>query len=584
MEDLQMSKSESDAQAADRRRHGVDAISHHWDVQRYKALAAKLEICVKHIHRGLKRWAEEGNEMDAWDKYCISKAEHEKLQLEIKGKANVASRKRKQAMMAYYTKMKEEDLGIYISAYLPQFTINPILPDLVLDIVKWFDVRRDAFYSVRYADGLSEAERKWISNAFSQEGRRFFHDGPLLLPECFSFRAELDALHSIPEGALKKMSFGFSVDEAFAYNILGLQTDGRHRSEPEWTLDAVLLAQGVDAAKKAELLEQVTMPDDMAGIEFGGGNPDAIAEKSDRHAVDNHMDLDDDSSSGWNSGADADMMDVGDAMNNNYLPTTETYALADSENVNRSSVFDAKTAEENLKKKNATRGPTESKYARKPRTTAAVEIDQQDKVMADRNVEGDNNGSENEDLDTDEDPIIIRRPRRNARQSPHGASAAVSPSTNPARPTKTGKRQFRVTQPANILTTVTKQMKKDAESYINKLKENAQTPLNLFNRAAGATVTVQTRGPRGAKDPYHFRFNRGNPPPGVVNDHWDKAFNSADSVISHHFKSGAGKITDEKLRKDAIKKARENGNVRDLAICLLVVKDQMTLPFVDTNP
>ncbi|KAG4429698.1 hypothetical protein IFR05_014821 [Cadophora sp. M221] len=596
MADFQMSNSESDAEATGTRKHALEAISHHWDVQRYKALLEKLDTHLSRMCSGLERWAEEQNNKSTDKESCrigkVASADCEDLRLEIEGKRNIARQKRKQSMMACYPNMTTADLANYIRMYLPTFVINPILPDWVLERVKWFDVRRDAYYSGIYVDGLSETERDWISIARGQESRHFFHDGPMLLPERFSFRAEYEGLLSAPEGAFEKMSFGFSMDENFAFHILHLQTDGRSSYEDEWTLDTVLLAQGVDAALKAELLRQVTKSDDMSGVEFGGGNPDADAQNFGADAVDNGMDVDDDSSTTWTSGSDADMMDVDDGQRNNHLSTTETYVPAVFDNSNPSLGFDAKAAEEAVKQKNATKTPSKSKSTRKPRNsrkTAAVEADQQDTAMADGDAKGVKNGSGIEDSDTDEDPIITSRPRRNARKSLAAPTPAEEPASTTSAsvsraPRKSKKipgalpaRKFYPSQEAEpeVASGSTNDMRLAAAACAEKLKERTckgEPRKDMFNRTGPYTPLSQVDGQFSGTN--HLRHKRGNPPAGIPAFHWDRRYNDAHSRIYNGVKSDKGATAT---------RAGSDGTLRDIALCLCIESGYLTHDFAEKD-
>ncbi|KAH7407968.1 hypothetical protein BKA64DRAFT_667835 [Cadophora sp. MPI-SDFR-AT-0126] len=136
-------------------------------------------------------------------------------------------------------------------------------------------------------------------------------------------------------------------------------------------------------------------------------------------------------------------------------------------------------------------------------------------------------------------------------------------------------------------------MKEQAEIFKERLYENfmpntrrpyIKTPLNLFNRPAGRRPTRQPGfiPPDKKKDVWHHHNLRGNPPPGVSPAYWDKTFNDAHSRVYNRLK----KVSNSQVRKIAwdAAKSPENGQMRDLALCLLVERDQLLLPFTDSNP
>ncbi|PMD38877.1 hypothetical protein L207DRAFT_567228 [Hyaloscypha variabilis F] len=124
-----------------------------------------------------------------------------------------------------------------------------------------------------------------------------------------------------------------------------------------------------------------------------------------------------------------------------------------------------------------------------------------------------------------------------------------------------------------------------------KAKAKAKAPkanrANLSSSSSSTTTTTPRSWPapsHGRTSPYqptgqkggHYPKLRGNPPPNIGGDEWDKLYNCANSWRY-------ARSPDDTQVEDA-KAARENGSTRDFAIEGLILANRLPVGFIDNNP
>jgi hypothetical protein len=95
-----------------------------------------------------------------------------------------------------------------------------------------------------------------------------------------------------------------------------------------------------------------------------------------------------------------------------------------------------------------------------------------------------------------------------------------------------------------------------------------QWPAPSHGRQAPYQPTTQVRG--------YYPKERGNPPPGINPNDWNKTYNNADCWVRARFPK-ATEIADAK-------RERENGSTRDVAIERLILRGVLPANFIDALP
>ena len=434
---------------------------------------------------------------------------------------------------AYPKEEPDENVEIFIKYFCEEYTglIKPFLPEAALTVQKFFDVGRDACHVKAFLDEkkFTDRERSIISHMLwdLKSGRRYYHTGsPVTLPpelfftEEFRWMAELEQKNKLPVN-------GLVFDEKIAGEA-GYQADGRELGTGGWIWQNILAVQGITSKSMYDAMlsygKTTIASAAVGGLGFNAtGDDDKVESAEDGKSL-SANDIHDHQVDNSPGGGDVEMMDTRAGPSNAHQASTVPDATEDD-----------------------------------------------DQEMADA------------------PPIINNAPKTTRKRQSRAKAATLAESEEP--PKKVPRKLRKIPEP-NIVN-VTDEMKETATSNIARLienfKPNTKEPhikpvLNLFNRPNGQGPTEQPISEE-KPDPFHFRKLRGNPPPGVVYEHWDKAFNSAHSVFYNLYKHPlVSQITDDKLRKLAWEESKKNGSMRDVALCILVQKDQLLLPFTDLDP
>jgi hypothetical protein len=131
---------------------------------------------------------------------------------------------------------------------------------------------------------------------------------------------------------------------------------------------------------------------------------------------------------------------------------------------------------------------------------------------------------------------------------------------NPARKSKTATN--------NKTATKIKAPTRKSKARISTTPTITQWPAPSHGRQAPYQPTKQVRG--------YYPNERGNPPPGINPNVWNKTYNNADCWVRARF-AKATEIADAK-------RERENGSTRDVAIERLILKGALAANFIDALP
>ncbi|PVH81866.1 hypothetical protein DL98DRAFT_623191 [Cadophora sp. DSE1049] len=505
-----------------------------WDIA---SLSARYGYVGKQ-HTELGNYWRRQNENNVGEKLEQLRIESIAMRESIEETLKTAKEKQMTLVRQAYPNMEnatDPEVRAFIASEMPKYVlaIKAFLPANALETQKFFDVGRDAYHIARRNGnyGLSDGDKQVITVMVrnSTSDRRFYHTGsPLTLPSDLFFEKEVSHLQTFQRaGCLNINALAF--DEGLASRA-GYKADGRKMNEGDWTWALIFQAQGIPLSLYSALVDygkNTTASATIGGLRSSAIADDSKAESSGDTEGLSPNDMDDHQEDDSLGGEDVEMMDAGEGPSTGHLASTD---------------------------------PDETE-------------------------------DEDEEI-TDAPPTTNNAPKTTRKRRSRAKAAS---STKSEKPTKKGPRNFRPVPPPNLIN-VTDEMKSDAKYCIQLLTDQfkpnmgppdaiIKKPLNLFNRPAGRGPTEQPKPPKGQVDPFHFRKLRGNPPPGVVLEHWDKAFNSAHSLIYALYKSAQrSQIFNDELRQIAWDAARENGSLRDVAICILVERDQMLLPFRDDNP
>jgi hypothetical protein len=138
---------------------------------------------------------------------------------------------------------------------------------------------------------------------------------------------------------------------------------------------------------------------------------------------------------------------------------------------------------------------------------------------------------------------------------------------NPARKSKTAATSKIAT--TSKTATKTKAPTRKSKATISTLPTiTPQWPAPSHGRQAPYQPTIQVRG--------YYPKERGNPPPGINPNDWNKTYNNSDCWVRARFPK-ATEIADAK-------RERENGSTRDVAIERLILQGVLPANFIDTLP